>query len=56
MEDKKNHGSKKPEASASKWWLLSFDATTNFSLLGWFLDQFIKQPDSQENVDFTLEE
>jgi len=56
MEEKKNDRSEKVEASGSKWWLLPFDATTNFSLLGWFLDKFKKRPGSKENVDLTLED
>ncbi len=56
MEEKKNVRSEKVEASGSKWWRLPFDATTNFSLLGWLLDKFKKRPDSKENVDLTLEE
>jgi len=56
MEEKKNDRSEKVGVASSKWWLLPFDATTNFSLLGWFLDKFKKGPDSKENVDLTLEE
>jgi hypothetical protein len=55
MEEKKNVKSEKVEASGSKWWRLPFDATTNFSLLGWLLDKLKKRPDSKENVDLTLE-
>jgi hypothetical protein len=56
MEEKKNDRSEKVESSDSKWRRLPFDATTNFSLLGWILDKFKKRPDTKESVDLTLEE
>ncbi|MHC4457945.1 MAG: hypothetical protein ACYS0I_12845 [Planctomycetota bacterium] len=56
MEEKKDDRSEKIGAPDSKWRRLPFDATTNFSLLGWFLDKLKKRPDSKENVDLTLED
>ncbi len=54
MEEKKSDRSEKIEASGTNWWRLPFDATTNFSLLGWCLDKLKRRPDVKENVDLTL--
>jgi hypothetical protein len=56
MEAKENTRSDKTETVDPKWWRLPFDATTNFSLLGWLLYSIKKRPDSKENVDLTLED
>ena len=56
MEENNSDRSEKIKASGSRGWLLSFDATTNFSLLGWFLDKLKKRPGMEENVDLKLEE
>jgi len=50
---------KNPESSGgaqSKWWELSFDSTTNFSLLGWLLNKLKGRQNEKNNVDFTLED
>ena len=50
---------KNPESSGAaqpKWWELSFDSTTNFSLLGWLLNKLKGRQNEKNNVDFTLED
>ncbi|MFQ5441470.1 MAG: hypothetical protein ACE5EB_01965 [Thermodesulfobacteriota bacterium] len=37
-----------------RWWKLPFDATTNFSLFGYFLGGF-RWNDPKKRTDFTLE-
>ena len=44
------------QASASQWKAPSFDATTNFSLLGWILAMLFRRPDTEKQIDFTLKE
>ncbi len=48
-----------PESSGGaqpKWWALSFDSTTNFSLLGWLLNKLKGRRNEKNNVDLTLED
>ena len=40
----------------SQWKAPSFDATTNFSLLGWLLAMLFRHPDTEKQIDFTLKE
>jgi len=43
------------EPPYQKWWYPPFDATTNFSLLGWLLDKLTFKNTSEKKVDFKLE-
>lgn len=50
---------KNPESSGGaqpNWWELSFDSTTNFSLLGWLLNKLKGRQKEKDRVDLTLED
>lgn len=56
MEEKNEHISgtnETPDPSGPK---IPFDATTNFSLLGWLWDQFDKAKSAKKIIDFSLKE
>lgn len=56
MEGKKENNSDCVEHSAQNWPDIPFDATTNFSILGWFLDKLKMRMGSKKKVDLILEE
>jgi len=41
-------------ASNVRWWQLPFDTSTNFSLLGFFVEEYFEEPDSGKKVDLDL--
>ena len=50
---------KNPESSGRgqpKWRALSFDSTTNFSLLGWLLNKLKGRQNEKDRVDLRLED
>jgi len=55
--DKKNSNNPKPsELPQPDRQDLPFDDTTNFSILGWLLEKWNKGKNSNQEVDFKLEE
>ncbi len=56
MEEKKKNNSNNVEHPDQNWPDIPFDATTNFSILGWFLDKLIRRMSSKREVDLILEE
>jgi hypothetical protein len=44
------------QAPDQRWPDVAFDATTNFSMLGWVLDKLTRRNRSKKTVDFSLEE
>ena len=56
MEEKKANTSGSIEHPDQKWPEIPFDATTNFSILGWFLDKLERRISSKKEVDLILEE
>ncbi len=56
MEEKNKYisaGNETPDQSGRE---IPFDATTNFSLLGWLWDKFNKAKSSKKLIDLSLEE
>lgn len=45
-----------PDTGNRQWWRLPFDATTNFSLLGFFLGGARWESNERKRVDFKLDE
>ncbi|MBI5453643.1 MAG: hypothetical protein HY956_03345 [Deltaproteobacteria bacterium] len=45
-----------PDTGNRNWWRLPFDATTNFSLLGFFLGGSRWESNERKRVDFKLDE
>ena len=56
MEEKKEHISGSNETPDRSGREIPFDATTNFSLLGWLWDKFNKAKSSKKLIDFSLKE
>ena len=56
MEEKKKNNSDSIEHPDQNWPDIPFDATTNFSILGWFLDKLVRRMSSKKKVDLILEE
>ena len=56
MEEKKENNSDSVEQPGQNWPDIPFDATTNFSILGWFLDKLERRMSSKKEVDLILEE
>jgi hypothetical protein len=56
MDDKNENIPDKLEPSDRNLREIPFDATTNFSLLGWLLDKLSKRKSFKEKIDFTIEE
>ena len=56
MEEKKENNSDSVGHPHQNWPDIPFDATTNFSILGWFLDKLISRMSKKKKVDLILEE
>ena len=56
MEKKNEHISGSNETPDQSGREIPFDATTNFSLLGWLWDKINKAKSSKELIDLNLEE
>ena len=56
MEEKKENNSDSVEHPDQNWLDIPFDATTNFSILGWFLDKLTRRMSSKNKIDLILEE
>ena len=56
MEEKKEENSGSVEHHDQNWPEVPFDATTNFSILGWVLDKLMRRKNSKKEVDLILEE
>ncbi|MBI5971182.1 MAG: hypothetical protein HY884_08530 [Deltaproteobacteria bacterium] len=41
-------------APNARWWHLPFDASTNFSLLGFFIEDYLGEPDLGKKIDMDL--
>lgn len=56
MEEKNENSPDRMASSDRNLQKIPFDATTNFSLLGWLLDKLSKRRGFKKEIDFTLEE
>ena len=56
MENQNEHVSGGNETTDQSGREIPFDATTNFSLLGWLWDKFNKAKSSKKLIDLSLEE
>lgn len=56
MDKEKENIASLEEKLPPPWQETPFDATTNFSILGWVLDKLGLRKRSEKAVDFTLEE
>jgi hypothetical protein len=56
MENQNKHISVSNETPNQSGREIPFDATTNFSLLGWLWDKFNKAKSSKKLIDLSLEE
>jgi hypothetical protein len=56
MKDGSEKISDRTEAPGKRWPDIAFDATTNFSMLGWFWEKLTRLKRSKKSIDFTLEE
>lgn len=56
MENQNEHKSGRNGAPDQSGRPIPFDATTNFSLLGWLWDKFDNAKSSKKRIDLSLEE
>ncbi len=41
-------------AANARWWHLPFDTSTNFSLLGFIIEEYLEEPASGKKVDMDM--
>lgn len=52
--DTHDNASAAAPAVLDRWWHLPFDTSTNFSLLGFFIEDYLDEPASGKKVDLDL--
>lgn len=54
MAGNETHDNAASSSADVRWWHLPFDTSTNFSLLGFVLEEYLDEPDSGKKVDMDL--